>query len=129
MADKTSGQSVRQLATKPFWLDGGYDRESVEACPYHPAHRWWTFRLGDVIEPDRLREIEAVHLAGCNLALGCRVGARVAVVRRLEASLQQGDPLLACPQVAIERRLDLGRGVQRPDLVELLLGGADQRAL
>ena len=38
-----------RLATKPFWLDGGYDRESVEACPYHPQHRWWRFRLGDVL--------------------------------------------------------------------------------
>jgi hypothetical protein len=44
------------LATKPFWLDGGYDRESVEACPHHPDHRWWEFRLGDVIEPDRLSD-------------------------------------------------------------------------
>jgi len=41
------------MATKakmPFWLDGGYDRKVVEACPYHPEHRWWTFRLGDVLE-------------------------------------------------------------------------------
>lgn len=44
------------LATHPFWLDGGYDRESVEACPYHPAHKWWTFRLGDVIEADHLSD-------------------------------------------------------------------------
>lgn len=44
------------LATRPFWLDGGYDRESVEACLYHPLHAWWEFRLGDVIEPDRVKD-------------------------------------------------------------------------
>jgi hypothetical protein len=38
------------LAPHTFWLDGGYDRPSVEACPYHPAHKWWTFRLGDVLQ-------------------------------------------------------------------------------
>lgn len=37
-------------ATRSFWLDGGYDVAAVEACPHHPRHRWWTFRLGDVIE-------------------------------------------------------------------------------
>ena len=31
-----------------FWLDGGYDRDQVEACPKHPVHDWWIFRLGDV---------------------------------------------------------------------------------
>lgn len=45
-----------RLATRPFWLDGGYDRDAVEACHYHPEHRWWVFRLGDVIGPDRLRD-------------------------------------------------------------------------
>lgn len=45
-----------QLATRTFWLDGGYDREAVEACPYHPFHHWWEFRLGDVIESYRLRD-------------------------------------------------------------------------
>lgn len=44
------------LATGSFWLEGGYDRDSVEACPYHPFHNWWEFRLGDVIEPDRLSD-------------------------------------------------------------------------
>jgi len=44
------------LATKPFWLDGGYDVESVEACPYHPDHKWWEFRLGDVIYAQHLRD-------------------------------------------------------------------------
>jgi hypothetical protein len=33
-----------------FWLDGGYDRDLVYACEYAPDHRWWTFRLGDVVE-------------------------------------------------------------------------------
>jgi hypothetical protein len=37
-----------------FWLDGGYDREQVEACRLHPEHDWWTFRLGDVLHPDLL---------------------------------------------------------------------------
>lgn len=37
-------------AAHPFWLDGGYDRESVEACPYHPRHNWIVLRLGDVLE-------------------------------------------------------------------------------
>lgn len=40
-----------ELAPCPFWLDGGYDREAVEACPYHPEHRWWTFKLGEVLKP------------------------------------------------------------------------------
>jgi hypothetical protein len=39
-------------ARHPFWLDGGYDRESVEACRYHPWHRWRTLRLGDVLMPE-----------------------------------------------------------------------------
>lgn len=38
------------LAKHPFWLDGSYDRELVEACKYHPAHRWWIFRIGDVLD-------------------------------------------------------------------------------
>lgn len=37
-------------ARSPFWLDGGYDRDSVEACPYHPWHQWWEFRIADVLE-------------------------------------------------------------------------------
>ncbi len=43
-------------ATEPFWLDGGYDRDSVEACPQHPNHVWWQFRIGDVIEPGRCHD-------------------------------------------------------------------------
>jgi len=38
------------LARHPFWLDGGYDRDSVEACHYHPAHKWRIFRIGDIID-------------------------------------------------------------------------------
>lgn len=38
-------------AKRPFWLDGGYDFDSVQGCPYHPHHKWWTFRLSDVLEP------------------------------------------------------------------------------
>lgn len=37
-------------AKTSFWLDGGYDFESVQACAHHPAHSWWTFRVGDVVE-------------------------------------------------------------------------------
>lgn len=33
-----------------FWLDGGYDRDKVEDCEYHPRHRWTIVRVGDVIE-------------------------------------------------------------------------------
>ena len=33
-----------------FWLDGGYDFDSVKGCAYHPNHKWWTFRMGDVVE-------------------------------------------------------------------------------
>lgn len=40
---------MRTLARRPFWLDGGYDRASVDACPRAPAHSWWEFRLGDVL--------------------------------------------------------------------------------
>ena len=38
------------LATRAFWLDGGYDRDLVEACRLHPLHSWWTFWLSDVLE-------------------------------------------------------------------------------
>lgn len=46
------------LAKHPFWLDGGYDRDCVEACRLHPFHAWVTLRLGDVLrdprDPDEL---------------------------------------------------------------------------
>lgn len=41
-----------------LFLDGGYDRAEVEACVYHPDHRWMTLRMGDVhphpYRPDEL---------------------------------------------------------------------------
>jgi hypothetical protein len=40
---------VATKAAKPFWLDGGYDRTSVEACPYHPRHYWQVFRVKDIM--------------------------------------------------------------------------------
>lgn len=43
---------MTSLAPGPFWLDGGYDRDSVDACPYAPAHKWWEFRLADVLVPE-----------------------------------------------------------------------------
>jgi hypothetical protein len=48
-------------AKHSFWLDGGYDRELVEACRHHPAHRWIVLRLGEVLQnasdPDELHVI------------------------------------------------------------------------
>lgn len=46
---------MSKLAKHTFWLDGGYDIEAVTACPKHPYHDWWTFRLGDVLEPTAIR--------------------------------------------------------------------------
>lgn len=57
------------LAKHPFWLDGGYDRELVEACRYHPVHRWWTFRLGDVIEDRGGRDMDELMV----ICQGCYV--------------------------------------------------------
>jgi hypothetical protein len=37
-------------AAAPFWLDGGYDFDCVQACRHHPTHHWITLRLGDVLE-------------------------------------------------------------------------------
>lgn len=46
------------FAKDKLWLDGGYDRDQVEACEYHPEHRWTVVRVGDVQEhpydPDEL---------------------------------------------------------------------------
>lgn len=52
-------------AAHPFWLDGSYDRESVEACHYHPAHNWITLRLGDVLENPRDPDERMVICSGC----------------------------------------------------------------
>lgn len=44
-----------------LFLDGGYDRDQVEACVYHPDHRWITLRMGDVHphprDPDELHVV------------------------------------------------------------------------
>lgn len=44
------------LAPHPFWLDGGYDFDAVQACPHHPAHEWITVRLGDVLREGAMRD-------------------------------------------------------------------------
>lgn len=48
-------------ARQGFWLDGGYDREAVEGCRYHPFHTWIPIRVGDVLEyahdPDEILTI------------------------------------------------------------------------
>ena len=49
-------------ASETFWLDGGYDRDLVEACRYHPNHRWITLRLGDVLEPQLVRDPDERHV-------------------------------------------------------------------
>lgn len=58
------------LAKTAFWLDGGYDFESVQACPYHPQHKWITLRLGDVLKhpgnPDeRLTLCQVCYVPRC----------------------------------------------------------------
>jgi hypothetical protein len=63
--------AASSLAKNSFWLDGGYDFELVQACPYHPTHKWWTFRLGDVVkypsgDPDQLMTIcSACYVPRC----------------------------------------------------------------
>lgn len=48
---------------RSFWLDGGYDFDTVQGCVYHPHHRWLTIRMGDVLvegaygDPDELLTI------------------------------------------------------------------------
>jgi hypothetical protein len=58
------------LAPHPFWLDGGYDFESVQACPHHPNHEWVTVRLGDVLRPEALHGNEDELMTFCK---GCFV--------------------------------------------------------
>ncbi len=41
--------AAASLSRHKFWLDGGYDFDSVKGCRHHPNHRWITVRLGDVI--------------------------------------------------------------------------------
>lgn len=55
----------RTLARHPFWLDGGYDRDSVEACQYHPFHRWIVLRPGDVLANTRDPDERMVICKGC----------------------------------------------------------------
>lgn len=52
-------------AKRKFWLDGGYDRELVEACRYHPNHRWVVLRLGDVLEYTSNPDERMVICQGC----------------------------------------------------------------
>jgi hypothetical protein len=56
---------VKTLARLPFWLDGGYDRDIVEACPHHPFHHWVTLRLGDVLQHPRDPDERMVICSGC----------------------------------------------------------------
>jgi hypothetical protein len=49
----------------PFWLDGGYDFQLVMACTYHPQHKWWTFRLGDVLQNPRNPEERMTICRAC----------------------------------------------------------------
>lgn len=55
---RVPGSGVK--ADRPFWLDGGYDFDSVRGCRCHPDHEWGTFRLGDILtdgacgDPDEL---------------------------------------------------------------------------
>ena len=51
------GSEPKPARSKP-WLDGGYDRDEVEACRYHPDHAWIVQRVGAMVEyprdPDEL---------------------------------------------------------------------------
>ena len=63
---ESSRRSVLPAKAKhPFWLDGGYDRAAVEACPYHPFHHWWVFQLGDVLLHPRNPNEHMVICRGC----------------------------------------------------------------
>jgi hypothetical protein len=42
---------MRGQTRQRLFLDGSYDRDEVEACVYHPAHRWIVERLA-AIRPD-----------------------------------------------------------------------------
>ncbi len=48
-----------------LWLDGGYDRNEVEACHYHPAHRWIVLRVGDVHPQPHAPDELMVICQGC----------------------------------------------------------------
>jgi hypothetical protein len=48
--DGEQGRSTEWWKTQRFrlWLDGGYDRELVEECEYHPDHRWEVVKVAAV---------------------------------------------------------------------------------
>jgi len=48
-----------------FWLDGGYDRDQVEDCEYHPDHRWTVIRVGDAHPGHRNPDEKMVICKGC----------------------------------------------------------------
>lgn len=52
-------------AKTSFWLDGGYDFENVQACPYHPTHKWRRFRVGDLVEHTRDPDELLTFCVGC----------------------------------------------------------------
>lgn len=60
-----------------FWLDGGYDFDSVQACRYHPHHRWITVRLGDVIQEEGLHGNEDEMMTFCQACYAPRCGTTV----------------------------------------------------
>lgn len=77
-------------AQHTFWLDGGYDRDQVDACPHAPRHAWRTVRVGDAVEnvydPDELLTI-------CQGCLVPRCGSTSDVDRcRLPRHHQPEDP-------------------------------------
>jgi hypothetical protein len=55
---------VRKLKS-PIWIDGGYDRELVEACEHHPDHRWEVVRVGDAVAHPHNPDGVMVFCRGC----------------------------------------------------------------
>lgn len=64
---------ARLEAGQKFWLDGGYDRELVDACPAAPEHDWWIFRLGDVVKHERWQNSDE-HMVVCRRCYVPRCG-------------------------------------------------------
>lgn len=48
-----------------FWLDGGYDRDEVEECEYHPDHAWIAVRVGDIYPDHRWPDDQMTICKGC----------------------------------------------------------------
>lgn len=69
MSERLDVEQSKTLAPGPFWLDGGYDRDLVEACRYHPVHRWIVLRLGDVLAPAAFRDPDELMV----ICQGCYV--------------------------------------------------------